>query len=163
MLRPTVAAVAVLAGCGSSSPPPSAAPSKAGAESTERTTYRQAVGGLGAGYLFQTHLFVGSAADLLAKGAYKPQDVLVLMDTTLGMGQNVNEILEKVRELELGTANARVVEDMLETNRLVIEEAEALKTFAGAMNRENARTFEQKRELTWQKLRKLLNIEDSAQ
>src|SRR5688572_4138617 len=111
-----LAAVAMLAGCGSSTPPPSAAPTQADAQSTERTTYRQAIGGLGAGYLFQTHLFVGSAADLLAKGAYKPQDVLVLMDTTMGMGQNVNEILEKVRESKLGTADARVVDDMLETN-----------------------------------------------
>lgn len=163
MLRPTLAAMAVLAGCGGSAPPPSAAPSKADAGRTEGTTYRQAIGGLGAGYLYQTHLFVGSAADLLAKGAYKPRDVLVLMDTTVGMGQNVNEILEKVRELELGTADARVVDDMLETNRLLIEEAEALKTFAREMNPENARAFDQKRQATWRKLRKLLNIEDSRQ
>ena len=162
MLRPALTAVAVLAGCGST-PPPTSAPSKGDAESTERTTYRQAIGGLAAGYLYQTHLFVGSAADLLAKGAYKPQDVLVLMDTTMGMGQNVNEILEKVRELELGTADAGVVDDMLETNRLLIEEAEALKTFARQMNAENARAFDQRRQVTWRRLSKLLNIEDSRQ
>jgi hypothetical protein len=121
--------------------------------------YRRAVGGLGAGYLFQTHLSIGAVADLFGQQIYEAREVTVLMNTAIGMGRNVDAMLDALRATKLGPADARAVEQMMKVNRMLSREAEALREFARERNGANASRFADLREQTWQELRRLLDVE----
>jgi hypothetical protein len=125
---------------------------------TERDVYRRAFGGLAAGYLFQTHLSIGTTADLFGKKVYAADEVDALMDTTIGMGKSVAQMLGEVGKLQLGPGDRKTVDEMLEVNRLLAQQAGALKTFVRQQTRENAARFAEHRESTWVRLQALLNI-----
>lgn len=124
----------------------------------ERDAYRRAVGGLGAGYLFQTHVSIGTTADLFGKKVYAADEVDALMDTAIGMGKSVSEILNDIAHLALGPGDRKTVDEMLEVNRLLAAQAGALKTYVRQRTRDNAARFAQHRETTWARLQALLNI-----
>lgn len=128
------------------------------AHTRERTAYRQAVGGLGAGYLYQTYLVIGTTADLLGSEAIESADAIALMQTTLGMSRNVDEILSGVHRLPIGPNDAATVSNMVRINRLLAEQAESLQAFAKSGAREDAMQFEARRKETWQHLSRLLNV-----
>jgi hypothetical protein len=117
-----------------------------------------AVGGLGAGYLYQTHMMIGAFADLLQKGELGPEEVEALMGTTLGMGDNVSEVLAHMSSVDLAPNDRATLDQMLEVNGLLGEQAHALKTLARDRSPEKWQEFASMRETTWVRLRALLNI-----
>lgn len=126
----------------------------------ERTAYRRAVGGLGAGYLYQTHMTIGTAADLLDGGTYTPSEIVALMGTASGMSDNVSEILDEVSALSLGPRDRQVVRDMRELNLLMRAQADALGNVAEDRSKANIEAFVEARRLAWAKLKRLLNIDE---
>jgi hypothetical protein len=149
------AAILASSGCG-----------KAATSANEPTTshgdlpsYRKAVGGLGAGYLFQTHMAIGATADLLGHGAVTPADVTALMETTLGTGANVDEILNEVANTEVGPGDGKTLALMREVNRLLGEQARALHEFATEQSERRARRFDALRAKTWDRLEHLLGLQ----
>lgn len=142
-------------GCGARVAP--ASPADDG-RAEERTAYRRAVGGLGAGFLYQTHMVIGATADLLGRKAIGSEEVTALMETAEGMSQNVEEILTDVRKLPIGPADGKTVAAMLHVNRLLVAQARSLRAFAQAPNEENAERFESDRNQSWVRLSRLLNV-----
>ena len=150
-------AATVLIACGARTDR-SAATAEDESQTRERTAYRQAVGGLGAGYLYQTYLVIGTAADLLGREALETPEAVALMETTEGMSRNVDEILIGVRKLPIGPADANTVNSMLHVNQLLMQQAESLRAFAESRTKENAMRFEARRKATWGQLSRLLNV-----
>lgn len=144
-----------LAACSGGGHAPNSADDATDAFTGERSTYRRAVGGLGAGYLFQAHLSIGATADLLGKRVYEPEEVEALMDTTIGMGDSVHRMLGEVGNLSIGPGDRRTVARMIEVNQLLRAQATALKTFARDRTEENARAFQSHRVTTWKRLEEL--------
>jgi hypothetical protein len=149
--------MALLVAC-ASAPPPRAAQTTESSDTGEGSVYRRAVGGLGAGYLFQAHLAIGATADLLGKEVYDSPEVEALMDTTIGMTKSVADMLGEIRRLEICPGDHKTIGHMIEVNRLLGAQAVALKTFAHERTESNAQRFQEHRRSTWAELSQLLDI-----
>jgi hypothetical protein len=157
-MRFSLPALALLVACASAPPPQAARSTVEGSVDGERSAYRRAVGGLGAGYLFQAHLALGTTADLLGKEVYDSGEVEALMDTTISMTKSVADMLGEIRKLEIGPGDHKTIGHMIEVNRLLGAQAVALKTFARERTESNALRFQEHRRSTWTELSQLLDI-----
>lgn len=118
----------------------------------------EAIGAVGAGYLYMTHGAIGAAGDALVKEVYKPEQVQGMMKETLAGLDVIAEQLRKVQAAGIDQADSAALGDMLAIIALLKEQATALSTYSATKDQAEAQRFSKARQECWSKIKVMLGI-----
>jgi len=123
------------------------------------------IGAMGATQVYLSYAYIGAIGDGYVNKSYDAPKVQELMGEVSGMSQHLVQQLEKVNAGELTNEDRVAITQMIEINRLLKKEADALVAFSQQPTAPNAESFENVRREVWPKIAKLLGIpttEDAA-
>lgn len=123
--------------------------------SSALSTYRRALGVLGASYCYQTYLALEGAARALALKGYRGAEVRQRMAATQRTLAASSSSLRQLRA-SLGLRDRRALTDIIEMFSALKAEAAALEEWARTRRKADLRIFEDRRGAAGRRLRKLL-------
>jgi hypothetical protein len=134
-----------------------AAPAEPGAEPpVDERLYL--IGAMGATQVYLSYAYIGAIGDGYVNKSYDAPKVQELMGEVSGMSQHLVQQLEKVNEGDLTNEDRAAITQMIDINRLLKKEADALVAFSKDPTAKNAESFEAVRRDVWPKIAKLLGI-----
>jgi hypothetical protein len=116
------------------------------------------IGAMGATQVYLSYAYIGAIGDGYVNKSYDAAKVQELMTEVSGMSQHLLQQLEKVNEGDLTNEDRAAITQMIDINRLLKKEADALVTFSQKPTATNAESFEGVRRDVWPKIAKLLGI-----
>lgn len=123
------------------------------------------IGAMGATQVYLSYAYIGAIGDGYVNKSYDAAKVQELMGEVSGMSQHLVSQLEKVTAGELTNEDRQAITQMIDINKLLKKEADALVTFSQKPTPQNAESFEAVRREVWPRIAKLLGIpttEDAA-
>jgi hypothetical protein len=116
------------------------------------------IGAMGATQVYLSYAYIGAIGDGYVNKSYDAAKVQELMGEVSGMSQHLVQQLEKVNAGDLTNEDRTAITQMIDINRLLKKEADALVTFSQKPTAANAESFEAVRREVWPKIAKLLGI-----
>lgn len=116
------------------------------------------IGAMGATQVYLSYAYIGAIGDGYVNKSYDAAKVQELMGEVSGMSQHLVQQLEKVNEGDLTNEDRAAITQMIDINRLLKKEADALVAFSQKPTAANAESFEGVRREVWPKIAKLLGI-----
>jgi len=116
------------------------------------------IGAMGATQVYLSYAYIGAIGDGYVNKSYDAAKVQELMGEISGMSQHLVQQLEKVNAGELTNEDRTAITQMIDINRLLKKEADALVLFSQKPTAQNAESFEAVRREVWPKIAKLLGI-----
>jgi hypothetical protein len=116
------------------------------------------IGAMGATQVYLSYAYIGAIGDGYVNKSYDAPKVQELMGEVSGMSQHLVQQLEKVNAGDLTNEDRAAITQMIDINRLLKKEADALVTFSKSPTAPNAEAFESVRREVWPKIAKLLGI-----
>ncbi|HVJ67730.1 MAG TPA: hypothetical protein VM510_07095 [Caulifigura sp.] len=144
------------AGLGTTKPKPSAPDEPGAAPPVDERLYL--IGAMGATQVYLSYAYIGAIGDGYVNKSYDAPKVQELMGEVSGMSQHLVAQLEKVTAGELTDDDRQAITQMIDINRLLKKESDALVTFSQKPTAQNAEAFEAVRREVWPKIAKLLGI-----
>jgi hypothetical protein len=139
------------------------APAEPGTEPVDERLYL--IGAMGATQVYLSYAYIGAIGDGYVNKSYDAAKVQELMGEVSGMSQHLVQQLEKVNAGELTAEDRAAITQMIDINRLLKKEADALVAFSQKPTTQNAESFESVRREVWPRIARLLGIattEDAA-
>ena len=116
------------------------------------------IGAMGATQVYLSYAYIGAIGDGYVNKSYDAAKVKELMGEVSGMSQHLVSQLEKVTAGELTEEDRTAITQMIDINRLLKKEADALVAFSEKPTTQNAQAFEAVRHEVWPKIARLLGI-----
>lgn len=125
----------------------------------ERDLHLNTIGAFSAGFVLQSYGYIGVLADAMSKDVYSPDLVRTMLAETVTYLRNIRTQLDKYRNSGLVTASdLKFIQSMTEIIDLLIDEAQALSSFAKSKSAEDLKKFEDARKNAWRNIRKTFSI-----
>lgn len=121
-----------------------------------------AIGALTGAHLYTTYAYIGTVADAHRGGDYKAQRVRKLMTEVIGLVETSSKHLNKVRDDKLIDRDQKVIDEFLTVYELLGEEAQSLIAYSRSESKADWQRFQQTRNTTWPKLKRILGIKEPA-
>lgn len=138
---------------------PSASQSQSLLAKEERDLHLNTIGAFSAGFVLQSYGYIGVLADAMSKDVYSPDLVRTMLAETVTYLRNIRTQLDKYRNSGLVTnSDLKFINSMTEIIDLLIEEAQALSSFAKSKSADDLKKFEEARKNAWRNIRKTFSI-----
>ncbi|MBU2552413.1 MAG: hypothetical protein KKB20_28630 [Proteobacteria bacterium] len=133
-------------------------PSFCQATADKDSVYLETIGGFLGSHMYTTFAYIGVTADAYAKNVYTAAQVKKMMEHKAATIKDVIGNLKKIESLNLPEGDRRFLTSSLEVFDLLLVEAEALATLVSSSNQESLEKYDQAREQSWYKMKRLLQI-----
>ena len=125
----------------------------------ERDLHLNTIGAFSAGFVLQSYGYIGVLAGAMSKDVYSPDLVRTMLAETVTYLRNIRTQLNKYQNSGLVTpSDLKFIHSMTEIIDLLIDEAQALSSFAKSKSAEDLKKFEDARKNAWKNIRKTFSI-----
>ena len=125
----------------------------------ERDLHLNTIGAFSAGFVLQSYGYIGVLADAMSKDIYSPDLVRTMLAETVTYLRNIRTQLNKYQNNGLVTSSdLKFIHSMTEIIDLLIDEAQALSSFAKSKSADDLKKFEDARKNAWKNIRKTFSI-----
>lgn len=116
-----------------------------------------AIGGLSAGYVYNSYIAIGAIGDGFGKGVYTDEQVQELTNDIVNMMDVVKKQTLGIQQY-VSKADQDFVDDVFEILGLLQEQARQLKKYSETENASDLTAYEKARTKVWPKIQKLLGL-----
>lgn len=134
---------------------PPVSPTEKSALQERESLHLTTIGSFSAGFALQSYGYIGVLADALSKGVYAPDLVISMLGETTGYLRNISAQLKKYQDTPglVAAGDRKFIASMMEIVNQLIDEAEALSSFARTKNANDLKKFEEARKNAWKNIR----------
>ena len=119
-----------------------------------------AIGGLAAGYVYNSYIAIGAIGDGFGKDVYTPEQVQSLTNDIVNMMDVVKKQILGVQP-NVAKADQVFIDDVFDVLGLLQEQARQLNKFSQSRTNADFQAYDKARTKVWPKIQKLLGIEEA--
>ncbi|HEU4575598.1 MAG TPA: hypothetical protein VFS36_11405 [Chitinophagaceae bacterium] len=126
------------------------------------TNLLNTLGGLSAGFMYNTYLSIGSVSDAYVKEVYTKENTLALLEEQVNLIENIRKMLNELLEKKSLTAadDQRFVKETMEVMKGLQQQARFFKEYVNTKDNTKATSYENQRQSNWKNISKLMGLDE---